>query len=269
MQAAVSRLWSLVCVAGLVVGSDVDAQERPPRMPEPVPAVNVFNPVEGRITVLSSKPDGMHVKKGDVICELDPSPLKDRLAVEDILVRSAEAELNAARMAREVAEIALNEYTEGTYKHELQTYLGEQTLTDADRKRAEDQLEWSNQMLEKGYVSLGRNLADKISLRKAMFAFEAASTKISVLEKFTKTKTVTQRRAELERARATELEKQAGYERHRAARANLSRQVGLCRVTAPTGGRVHYNRPMGAGAVIQDGEVLFQVVPEPQVPTGR
>jgi multidrug resistance efflux pump len=259
------RVGALVLAVAAVVaaGPVVAAQAPNPKGGEAAgrEGVKVFNVVEVRTTVVFAKPEGARVEKGELVCELDPTALKDRLAVQETVIRGAEADLEGARLAREVAEIAVEEYV-GIYKQDLETAQGEVALADANRKRAEDRLDWSNRMLMKGYVSLSENISEKLELQQANFSFEQAQTKKAVLEKFTKDKTAKTLKSELETARARELAKQAAYEREVAARKALTAQVGRCKVVAPAAGRVRYADLVAEGARVSDGQLLFRVVPE-------
>ena len=102
----------------------------------------VFSPLEGRTTVLSAKPEGTFVKKGELVCELNPSPLKERLANQEIVIRGAEAAYEGARLAREVAEIALKEYLEGISPQEMATLRGEIALAESDPSSSEPRIGW-------------------------------------------------------------------------------------------------------------------------------
>jgi len=59
--------------------------------------------------IVSNQPDGARVAKGEVVCELDPSGLQERLASEELAIQGADAELQGARLAREVAAMAVIE----------------------------------------------------------------------------------------------------------------------------------------------------------------
>ena len=72
--------------------------------------------IEGRTTIIMISPEGTPVKKGQIVCELDSACLKDQLINQKITVKSAEANYENAKLAREVAEIAVMEYSEGIYK---------------------------------------------------------------------------------------------------------------------------------------------------------
>ena len=80
--------------------------------------------IEGQTTIIQLLPEGSAVKKGQVVCELDSATLKDQLVNQWITVKSAEASYENAKLAREVAEIAVVEYAEGIYKQELKVAEG-------------------------------------------------------------------------------------------------------------------------------------------------
>jgi HlyD family secretion protein len=262
MSSLLLRVGILVCAVDLVVGSTVSGQEQKPGEPGAAKGVNVFNPVEGRITVIDAKPEGAIVKKGDVVCELDPRPLRARLANQDIVILGAEADYKNAQLTREVAEMALREYKDGVFKQDLQTIEGEIALARSDHQRAEDRLVWARKMFEKGFVSKGTLVADELSLKKSIFTEEQAQTRMQVLQQYMKTRTVKQLESEVEKAKAGELGKKAAHDREVTAGKSLAKQITACVVVAPTAGRVIYPRRFGAGAVVRDGDVLFWVVPD-------
>jgi hypothetical protein len=88
-------------------------------------AVEVVNPIAGRTRIVLLKPSGSWVKAGDLVCELDASALDVLLAEQRITTKAAEANFQNARLTREVAEIAVTEYSEGIYKQDVQTIRGE------------------------------------------------------------------------------------------------------------------------------------------------
>ena len=102
---------------------------------------DVFCEVEGQTTIISILPEGTRVTKGELVCELDSSTLKDNLVNQKITAQGAEASYLNAMLARQVAEIAVNEYREGIYKQEMQTAMGEIALAESALKHAEDRLE--------------------------------------------------------------------------------------------------------------------------------
>ena len=231
---------------------------------------DVYCQVEGQTTIISIIPEGKRVKKGDLVCELDSATLKDTLTNQVIATKGADASYLNAKLTREVAEIAVIEYVDGIFKQEHETAKGEIALASSDRKRAEDRLIWSNNMFDKGYVSKGQNISEKLSLERAIFAFEQAQTKKNVLEQFTKDKTIKELKSEVEKARSDELAKQATWDLEKTKEAKLRRQIVNCKLYAPSDGLVVYandpNRFGGSnapqveeGATVRERQKIFSL----------
>ncbi|WP_406699490.1 efflux RND transporter periplasmic adaptor subunit [Singulisphaera sp. Ch08] len=231
---------------------------------------DVFCQVEGSTTIISIVPEGKRVTKGELVCELDSAALNDQLTNQYIATSGAEASYQNAKLTREVAEIAVTEYKEGVYLQELQTVKGEIALAEAERKRAEDRLEWSTRMFDKGYVSLAQRIADKVSLDQKIFAFEQATTKKSVLEKFTFDKTIKELKSDVEKAKSDELAKDQTWDLEKKKQAKLETQIKNCKLLAPGDGLVVYaNDPsrfggssqpqIEEGAVVRERQKIFSL----------
>jgi HlyD family secretion protein len=261
MSSNVKRLGLLVGLATLLAGAIALAQDRAAGEPASQGRADVFNPIEGRVVVVTSRPDGAPVAKGDIVCELDSKELKERLAIQEIVVRGAEADVHGVRIAREAAALAVSEYKEGTFVQHMATVQGEIKLAESDLSRAEDRLDWTRRMYEKGYTSLADKVTEELNLKKARFALEQAQSQRKILLDYTKAKTIKALTGSVETARACELAKQAALERERSIQRRLMDQIGRCALAAPTGGRIEYASPIGAGAVVHDGQLLFRVVP--------
>jgi multidrug resistance efflux pump len=212
--------------------------------------------------VVFALPKGARVKKGELVCELDATSLKERLANQLLIMAGTEAGMQGARLAREAAEAALTEFSEGAYKQELETVLGAIALAESERKRVEDRVVWSDRMFDKGYVSKAENIADKLSLQQKVFAFEQALTKKDVLEKYTRDRTSKELQSEVEKRKAIELAAQAAHERERTTRERLTRQISQCKILAPVAGRLRSREPIEAGATVHEGQLLFRIVPD-------
>jgi HlyD family secretion protein len=259
MSSNVPRLALLSGLAIVLAGVIAWAQEHHPGEAVGRDAVSVFNVVEDRTVVITCLPEGARVEKGDVVCELDPSELKDRLAAQEIAVRAAEAGVNATRIAREVAVMAALEFKEGEFRHELAATQVEIKLSEANLASAEDLVDWARRMFEKGYVTMAEKVSDELALKKARFALEKAQSKKQVLIDHTRPRKLKSLTGEVEAARAGELASQAALERERSTHKRLTAQIARCKVTAPARGRVAYPTPLGAGAVVHDGQVLLRI----------
>jgi multidrug resistance efflux pump len=254
------RLGLLAALGIALAGAIAAAQDRKPLEPAASTGVAVFNPVEGRMVVVSARPEGSRVETGDVVCEFDPADLRGRLANQELVVSGAEAEVHGTRIAREVAVLALREYKEGAYQQELANTDGDIRLSESKLSSAEDHVEWARRMFEKGYASHGEKVTGELALKRARLALEEAQSRKQVLINFTKEKNLKALTGAIESARARELAAQALLERERSLQKKLADQISRCKVTAPAAGRVNYAAPFGAGAVVHDGQILFRVV---------
>jgi hypothetical protein len=256
--ARVGLLGGLAVVfSGLIAG----AQDRAGVEPGGQKVLIVFNSVEGRTTVITSVPDGTRLEKGEMVCELDPSPLRDRLAVQEIVVQGVDTDVQAARIAREVAIMKVQEYTNGLFIQELASAEGEIKLAEAKLAGAEDHIAWSERMYAKGYYTSKAELtADQLALKHARFAVEVGQSKKQVLIDHAKPRKLKELLGAVEAARACELVKQAAAERERLALKRIREQIGCCKVMAPGKGRIQYTAPIGPGAVVHDGQLICHVI---------
>lgn len=236
---------------------------------------DVFSTVEGQTTVLSLVPEGTRVQKGQLVGELDSAQLKDRLMQQEVVIRAAEAAYQNASLARQVAEVAVVEYTDGIYPQQRMAAQGEVSRTRAAMEHADGRLkrtlrarkELNEVLAEKraktpGDVMVDLRLDDRVqaaeaALDRGKLAFEIAHSKMNVLEKFTHDKTVKELKSEVEKARSDELAKKQAWQLEQLKGDKLRTQIEDCRLTAPTDGTVVYasnpSRTGGQPATIQEG----------------
>jgi HlyD family secretion protein len=226
--------------------------------------------VEGQTTIIMILPEGTPVKKGQLVCELDSAALGDQLVNQKITTESAKANLDNAKLTREVAEIAVKEYVEGIFVQDKATAEGEIKLAQSDLSRSEDRLDWSTRMYLKGYVSKASAISEELNLKKARFALEQAETKLKVLLDFTKAKTIKELESEVEKARSDELAKKATWELEVSKEKKLVRMIANCKITAPSDGLVVYandpTRNFGStqpqieeGATVRERQKIFSL----------
>jgi RND family efflux transporter MFP subunit len=231
---------------------------------------DVLSEVEGTTTIIFILPEGTKVQKDDKVCELDSATLKDNLKNQKITTAQAEASFTQAKLTREVAETAVREYDEGTYKQTLETLQGNIAMAKAELKRSEDRYEWTCKMVEKKYASVATQTSDRFALDKAKFALEQAQTSYDVLLRFTREKTLKEFRAEVEKAHSDELAKKATLELEKDKEAKLVRQIEKCTLKAPGDGLVVYANDPGRfggnnqvqieeGATIRERQKIFSL----------
>ena len=171
------------------------------------------------VTAAPTAPPGVSTKAA--AARATPAP-QATLRAQQLATRKAWAVYQIAKLSRELAEIAVEEYVEGIYKQEVE---GEIALAGAERKRAEDRIIWSDRMHEKGFISKAQNVADKVSLQQKVFAFEQAQTKKAVLEKYTRDKTIKELQSKVEKAHADEGAKKEAWDLEKAKEIELERRL--------------------------------------------
>jgi multidrug resistance efflux pump len=243
-------------------GSSRGAQQR-----GDVPAVEtrgegVYNAVEGTTTIISIKPLGSRVKKGDLVCELESFAVRTRLAQQEIATKAAEAPYEYAKRAREIAELSITEFVDGVYRPQLQSVERAIALAESELKKAEGNLATTRNLVEKGIVHPNRIEPAALAVQQARLGVEKAQGKKTTLEKFTKERKVKELQSKVERARAEELARQAEYGREQSALDQLKKQLDRCKLLAPTSGRLIYTEAIEEGAEVTKGVLVFRVVPE-------
>jgi multidrug efflux pump subunit AcrA (membrane-fusion protein) len=263
MSTRSTRIGALVGLAALLTVTIAAGQHRAAVGTDPEgQGVAVFNPIEGRIRVLSSRPEGARVEKGEVICELDPAELRDRVASQEIAVQGLRAGVEGARFAREAAAMDLDEYKDGGFARDSAAAQAAVRLAESDLRRHEDKLDWTHRMYNKGYASKAELVAEQLVFDRAKYALELAESGRQALVRTTRPKTTRALMGAVETARERELGKEAELRRAESILKSLHDQIGWCKVAAPVAGRVRYDAPIGPGAVVRDGQVLFRVVPD-------
>jgi HlyD family secretion protein len=261
------RAWILACFAvPAALGPWASARAQGGNAAGPTTAgpkgEEVFNKLPGQTTITYIRPEGTLVKKGDLVCELDASSLKARLASQEVATKEAEAAYQNAKLPREVAEIGVTEYLEGVYKQEKEMLLGKIAISESELKQAEGRLARSKSMVEQKKLPRDRMVTDELAVQRIRLALEQALRKRDTLEKYTKEKMVKKLQSEVEKARSEELARQSAYLLAQSARERVQKQLENCRLLAPISGRLHYSEPIGEAADVREGQLLFRVVPE-------
>ncbi|MHC4086278.1 MAG: HlyD family secretion protein [Planctomycetota bacterium] len=170
----------------------------------------IKNEIEGRTSIVSLIPEGTHVKKGDLLIELDASVLEDSKIDQEIVVMTAFAafidanetlavvknqaisDVNVAQLTLEFAIQDLDQYIKGQYPNEETTADNDITLREEELKRAEETLTWSQKLYEKKYISQTELMADKLAVTRSKNNLELAQNNLSLLEDFTYHRNVAQ-----------------------------------------------------------------------------
>ena len=156
----------------------------------------------------------------------EPGTPQARLLAQRIATRKARVHYEIAKLTRELAEIALDEYDAVIYPRNLVVVEGEIKLAEVDLKRAEDRLDWARRMFDKGYVSQATKASEEGSLKKAKFSIEQAASKKKVLADYTRGKTLKELRAQVAKTRSDENAEREALEIQKVKELDLERSSG-------------------------------------------
>ncbi len=246
--------------------------------------MDVLCEIKGLPTIISIVPEGTKVKKGDLVCMLDSASLRDQLINQKITTRAAEANYQNAKLARELAELAVKEYKEGTYTLEKATILGEIKLAESAIQKAKDELERTRRAYRRlndtrsrpgaatgssdvlAELDLENRLASiEQTLMREQFSLEKALGQRNLLVNYTKDKMIRDLSGKVEERKSVELAKEAILDLERDKESMLERQIANCKLIAPGDGVVeHYvtalSPPIKEGATVHERQVIFSII---------
>src|SRR5262249_48879553 len=149
-------------------------------------------------------PEGSRVTKGQLVCELDSTTLKDHLANQVVEVKKAEAAFEAARLAREIAEVAVREYVEEVFPKESRAVSNEIALARSSITIAEERLKRTQPARDRlnalrvattpAEILAALDVEDRLAVAEQALvqqrrALDIGQSKRDLLERFTKDKT--------------------------------------------------------------------------------
>ncbi len=236
----------------------------------------VKSQVEGTATILYLIAEGVTVKKGDLLVELDSSRLQDDKTQQEITVMNSQAafiraqenlavtksqadsDIAKADLTYKFAQQDLTKYTEGEHLRELQKADADISIAKEELQRAEDKLAWSKRLAEEGYITRTELQADELSAKRAQIDLDLANSAKDLLDRYTHQRNLDQLRSDVDQAKEAlertkrkaaadliqaeaELKaKQSEYERQKAKLEKVDDQIAKCKIAAPVGGMVVY-----------------------------
>ncbi|MFT5300554.1 MAG: HlyD family secretion protein [Mariniblastus sp.] len=223
------------------------------------------------VAILQLVAEGTKVQKGDFLCQLDDSLLREELTERKISVAKDKADVIQAIGMLDAAKRKLNEFEQGNFQQEQAKFQAAINVAIEREKRAIDFGRHSARLNRKGYVTNMQLQADMFSAETAKEVRILAQEDLRVYLKFSKDRIVAemnsdigQQEARLEASRFTlELSEQRATE--------YEKQVASCRIVAPQSGTVVYANDsdrrdssivIEEGVTIRDGQEIFYL-PDP------
>ncbi len=238
--------------------------------------------VEGRSTILYLIEEGTYVKAGDLVAELDASELVDKRVSQEIAVQNARAASTKANENLKIQEIEnesliakaeqqvdftateLEKFLEGDKPQQLRKAEEDILLAEEELKKAQDTLEWSTQLYEKGFVERTELERDELAFKRNGILLEQARRAQSLLVAYEQPKEEARlqgEKAEADRQlRKAKLQAVAQLADFQAAKESatvklqleeeklkkLLEQVAKARIFAPVDGMIVYGREEGS-----------------------
>lgn len=212
----------------------------------------------GASTILSLIPDGSNVKTGDVICKLDASDYEELVRQQTIEVEESKAEYLGAQLDLEADEIRLREYREGLLEQLKEKYQGQIALAEADHRRQQDRVVWTERMAELKYLPLSRLALERQTLQKTQIEKDRSQLALSNLLKFTGPKVIANLQAAVESGKSVLTFRKMRLERHIKQLEQFREQVDLCTIKAPHDGFLIYANEDDDDTRIEEGARVRQ-----------
>src|SRR6266545_2025657 len=157
---------------------------------------------EGISRIISIVPEGTYVKEGQVVVELDSSELKDRVNQQEVTYQNnefafiqakenlsiqqslVESQIKEAELRVEFAKSDLDKYIEGDAPQQINTATNQIIIRKEQLQRAQDKLDWTQQLFKKGYASKSELEADGLSLMQAKISLEQSEEDLRLYRKY-------------------------------------------------------------------------------------
>ena len=173
----------------------------------------------------------------------------------------------------------------GQSRQDLNTYRSDIDMAKEECTRAETKLEWSEKLLERGYMTANERDGDALELKRRRLAVENAQVKLDIFRRYEFVKTfqkqwtdVLEARAKLEREKGTARSKLAQSQARQASAAaqerlesdqlaRLRKEVESCTIKARKPGLVVFRQPppwqsegpLKVGSQVQPNQVIFEM----------
>ncbi len=213
--------------------------------------------------------NGKYVKKGDHLVTLDTATLEDEISLQTSDMHTATAAKDQAEKEYDVAEIAVEEYEQGTFVKELQTLAANVEIAKENLSSAKNSLEHSERMFRKGYISSLQLEAQQFAVRRSKFELDSAETARKVLDEFTKKRMLVELQSKVQTAKSKMESQKADFLLKKNKLKRSEDRLKACTITAPKDGFVVYANDSGRwgnqqsqieqGATVAEGKDILRL----------
>lgn len=266
-------------------------------------SVNITNEVAGASTVAELVDEGTYVEKGQVILRMDSKELIDsktqqeaklqtveaeyKAAVLNLVIKKSEAQSKLSKAEQKVrfAKMDLEKYLQGDYPQKKRKAESAIAIAKAEMKQAEDNLYWTERLLEKGVVTRQKLDGDKLTVERARIKVTETTEALRLLEKYEYVKEKARLESEYAEGQKELLRVKQQNESnialmaaqvassktrldiHKADFTKLLEQIEKTVIRAPQSGMLVYedphrwsnNQPLAVGVTTRYGQKLFKL----------
>ena len=220
--------------------------------------------------ILEVVAEGAIVKKDDFLIQFDDTAVKQRLIDQETLVATDDAAVIEARSEHEKAVQTLNEYVDGTFPVDKETFEADLLTAKSLVKSHNDTLEHLQKMYRKGFVSRLQLETQRENVEIANKSVRVAQIKLEALLKFTRAKSIAAFKADIAKQQAVLTAAERKLDLSRQKLSDMTQQKANCRILAPKAGQVVYandyerreNVVIEEGAEIRQRQVVLRL-PDP------
>lgn len=221
----------------------------------------------GNTTILKIVEEGTVVKKDDFLIQFDDALLKQNLTAQEIVVATNDAGVIEARSELEKGKQVLTEYRDGTYLAEKETLEGALLQATSTQKAGRESLLYTERMYRKGFVTRLQLAAEREAVQMAEKSVQIARINLSVLEKFTHKRMLSEHQANIEKQKALLTAAQHKWKLSVQRRDDLQKEIDNCLCLAPAAGQVVYANDykrsstvmIEEGAQIRQGQTVIRL----------
>src|SRR5262245_29612244 len=255
--------------------------------------------VEGeRIKLVHIVPEGTHVNKGDEVAKFDTDELRKQFETQKVKWKAAQAkaasakgdlavqrnkeksEIDKGELAHELAVITLDKYEQKEFQVLLDEKKGDLALAQKELKEAMDNLEFTKNLVKKGFVPLEQVRVQELIVENFKFKVSKGKAGLDMLNDFDKKLKVTELKGKAREA-GRELERTKQSQEAATAKASseseaaditvdlekqtldrIEAQIAKCIIKAPQDGIVvYFKRYYDESTRIQPGAMVFYQQP--------
>lgn len=196
--------------------------------------------VRGFSTVTWVIPTGTVVKPGDELVRLDTLVIEEQysLTKTNTFIATATLEESKANVAK--ADIAIDAYTQGTFRQQLQLLEKQLAANKRNLRNARKMLNRSETLFRKGYATDLEVEGNAFTVTQAKLELKVKLTEIKVLKEFTKEMRMVTMQGNLTASHSKMAADEAGLAMEQKRRDRAKLELAACVIKAERGGLVIY-----------------------------